>query len=313
MPAADILTVTLNPALDLGTATEAVVPGVKLRCAAPEAEPGGGGVNVSRAIHQLGGASRAAVALAGPIGARLADLLAGQGLSVLPIAGPGETRMSFSVSDAGGAQYRFVLPGPVWDGAALEAAARQIADAGGAWIVLSGSMPPGAPAGWATDLAAALRPDQALVVDTSGAALTFLAQGQHPAPAILRMDSEEAEILAGQPLPDRRDTAAFADTLRQRGAAERVVIARGADGSVLAGPEGLWHSSAAGVAVRSAIGAGDSFVGGMVRALADGHPAPEALRHGAAAASAAVMTPGTQLCHAGDFAACLPRCVLTRL
>ena len=76
---------------------------------------------------------------------------------------------------------------------------------------------------------------------------------------------------------------------------------------------GRWHVSAANDQVVSAIGAGDSFVGGFVKALAEGLDHPEALRQGAAAAAAAVMSPGTQLCLPEDFAAILPRTELTAL
>jgi 6-phosphofructokinase 2 len=312
---AEILTLTLNPALDLSATTDAVVPGPKLRLTLPLAEPGGGGVNVSRAVAQLGGTSRAAVALAGPTGAQLQALLAAQGLDVIALDAPGETRWSLAVTEAGGAQYRFVLPGPDWHEGALSAVAARIDTeaADRAWVVLSGSMPPGVPAGWATDLARVLGAGRRLVVDTSGPALDHLSQGPEPAPCLLRMDSAEARALSGAPLGTREESAGFADTLRAKGAAEIVVIARGDDGSVMATPQGRWHVTAAGVTVVSAIGAGDSFVAGMVRALADGGAPEEALRHGAAAASAAVMTDGTQLCRAEDFAACLPRCILSRL
>jgi 6-phosphofructokinase 2 len=74
-----ILTVTLNPALDLETRTAALVPGHKLRCAPPRVDPGGGGINVARAIHVLGGEARAAVAVGGPVGAGLVDRMTAAG------------------------------------------------------------------------------------------------------------------------------------------------------------------------------------------------------------------------------------------
>ncbi|MDJ0823729.1 MAG: PfkB family carbohydrate kinase, partial [Paracoccaceae bacterium] len=126
-------------------------------------------------------------------------------------------------------------------------------------------------------------------------------------------DSGEAEGLAGRNLPTRKDSAVFAEHLRATGAAERVVIARGPDGSVMAEPDGLWHVSAADVPVRSKIGAGDSFVAGFALALARDLPASEALRYGGAAASAAVMTEGTQLCRREDAERLLADITLTPL
>lgn len=310
-----IVTLTLNPALDLGARTEKVVPGPKLRLSAPEAEPGGGGVNVSRAIAKLGGASVTVVSLGGPTGERLAQLLTDEGLDLRPIPAPGETRFSLAVTEDSGAQYRFVLPGPDWDEGTLGAAVGAVDEiaAPDALVVISGSQPPGAPAGFVTEFVRALGPRRRVIADTSGPALVELAAGTSPAPCVLRMDSAEAEALAGHPLPLRTDTADFAERLRAGGAAEMVVVARGADGNILAGPDGRCHVTAANEAVVSAIGAGDSFVGGMVLALAAGLAPDEALRHGAAAASAAVVTPGTELCRREDFDAFLPRCVLTAL
>ncbi len=311
----EILTVTLNPALDLATSCASVSAGPKLRCGPETAEPGGGGVNVARAVVQLGGQARALVALGGPNGMALERLLRDRGLDLIRHEAPGETRHSFSVTDEStGGQYRFVLSGPEWTEAQLDDVLdRLAAEAGGGdYIVLSGSMPPGCAPGWITRACARLE-GRRVVVDTSGAHLHHQATAPGPAPFVLRMDSAEARDLSGLGLETRSDSAAFAETLRARGAAGIVIIARGKDGSVMATDTGRWHVSAANDQVVSAIGAGDSFVGGFVKALAEGLDHPEALRQGAAAAAAAVMSPGTQLCLPEDFAAILPRTELTAL
>ncbi|MCR8722672.1 1-phosphofructokinase family hexose kinase [Frigidibacter sp. ROC022] len=304
-----ILTVTLNPALDLSTETESIRPGPKLRCAAPRVDPGGGGVNVSRALRNLGGDSRALVALGGACGMRMAALLAEEGITVLPLDAPGETRESLAVTEtASGAQYRFVMPGPAWAGTDLARALdRIVAEAAAdSLVVLSGSLPPGVPEDLAALLAARLAPTGArLLVDTSGAPLRRLAA--EPAGLfLLRMDGAEATELAGAPLPDLAATAGYARSLVARGVARVVVLARGAEGNVLAAEDGAWAARCPKREVTSAVGAGDSFVAGLTLALARGETLPEALRHGAAAASAAVLTPATDLCRAEDHAAILP-------
>ncbi|WP_370311491.1 1-phosphofructokinase family hexose kinase [Sagittula sp.] len=309
-----VLTVTLNPALDVATSALNVTPGVKLRCTEPTVEPGGGGVNVARAITQLGGKARALVALGGPTGAALERELHARHLDVLRIEGPGETRQSFAVTDAtNGDQYRFVLPGPAWSTSQLDAMLDTIDTQcdPDAFVVLSGSMPPGAAPGFVTRACIRLG-TRRVILDTSGEHLEHQATAPQPAPYVLRMDSAEAKALSGQGLETRAESAAYAENLRKRGAAEIVIIARGKDGSVMAGPDGLWHTSAANDVVVSAIGAGDSFVGGFTMSLAQGHPAPEALRRGAAAAAAAVMSPGTQLCLPEDYKLLLPRTTLTQ-
>ncbi|MDN5568139.1 MAG: 1-phosphofructokinase family hexose kinase [Paracoccus sp. (in: a-proteobacteria)] len=298
-----ILTVTLNPALDLSTAADQVRPDLKLRCDKPVVHPGGGGINVSRAIKIIGGQSTAMVALGGATGTRMADMLKASGLSVLRLTAPGETRQSLAVSDrATHGQYRFVMPGPEWHMTHVASAMAAIAEAArvGGWVVVSGSNPPGVAPGFEQMLTVRLKDGRAkLLVDTSRDALLALPGSSIPVD-VLRVDSHEAEALCGRPLPLRSDSATFAADLVRNGAAHAVIVARGADGSVVATSDGAWHAAAAPVDVVSAVGAGDSFVAGFVLAMARDWPISEALALGAAAASAAVMTPATELCHAED-------------
>ncbi|QQA43736.1 1-phosphofructokinase family hexose kinase [Pelagovum pacificum] len=313
----DILTVTLNPALDLATSVAHAQPNVKLRCGPPDTDPGGGGLNVARAIHQLGGEARCFVALGGDTGQSLLNLLSRAGLNPVVHAAPGETRQSLAVTDLStNDQFRFMLPGPEWESRDIAAVRQAILDAatGDGYLVLSGSGPSGA----APDLYARICHDFAgtseeIILDTSGPALAHLAAGQEKPPFVLRMDQHEAEELARRPLASRRDSAIFARSLVQRGAARMVIVARGADGSVMAEADRLLHVSAAPVVVNSKVGAGDSFVGGFTMALASGEPVETALSWGAAAASAAVTTPGTQLCHRVDLDRLLPACVVSEL
>ncbi|RNF35028.1 1-phosphofructokinase family hexose kinase [Paracoccus methylarcula] len=311
-----ILTVTLNPALDLSTAADEVRPDQKLRCDKPVVDPGGGGINVSRAIKIMGGQSTAMVALGGATGTRIAEMLKADGLSIIRLTAPGETRQSLAVTDrASGSQYRFVMPGPEWHKAHVSDMMAAIAEAAraGGWVVVSGSNPPGVAPGFEQMLTVGLKDGRArLLVDTSGDALRALAGSSTPVD-VLRMDSHEAEGLAGRPLPLRSDSAAFAAGLVRDGAAKSVIVARGADGSVIAGEDGAWHAEAAKVPVVSAVGAGDSFVAGFVLAISRGQPVEEALALGAAAASAAVMTPATDLCHAHDVERLYAGRVVTRL
>lgn len=299
-----ILTVTLNPALDIATAADAVRPGPKLRCDPPRVDPGGGGINVSRVIARLGGTSTAFVALGGSTGDRLGAALSAEKIVAHAHPAPGETRESLSVTDREtGGQFRFVLPGPVWTGRQGKTVLTAIADAApeGALVVLSGSLPPGLP----DDLPALLtrrlaRKAARLVLDTSGDTLARAGRPARPA-HVLRMDEAEAETLAGGHLKTRGDSADFAEDLVRRGAARIVVIARGADGSVLATGGERWFAKAAEVPVKSKVGAGDSFLAAFTLALATNRNVSRALQEGMAAASAAVMTEATELCRRADF------------
>jgi 6-phosphofructokinase 2 len=310
-----ILTVTLNPALDLSTETARVSANVKLRCAEPRADPGGGGVNVSRAIRQLGGRSDALIAAGGPTGARLVELLKMEGLAPSPLPVGAETRISLSVSDLEDrAQYRFVMPGPLWSARDLSAAAERVAQSArtGDLVIVSGSLPPGAPPDWPLALARRLRAARAhVLLDTSGAPLTAAAAARDGALAVLRMDDEEAEALHGGLLSDAAATADFAARLVAEGAVGVTAVARGAEGSVVADATGRWLCAPPKVAVVSAVGAGDSFVAAFAMALAEGRPTPEACAAGVAAAAAAVTTPGTRLCERETFDTLLPQVVVT--
>ncbi len=312
-----ILTITLNPALDLATETEVVRPGVKLRCGPPRTDPGGGGINVARAVRRLGGAAFALVASGGATGAQLQALLAAEGVLTGLLAAPGDTRISLSVADgATGEQYRFMLPGPTWNAAdvAISLSMLRSALSPGGYCVLSGSQPPGLGDGFPADFAETCAESGArLVVDTGGRPLAALVAAPGPGVEVLRMNHEEAEELAGRVFSTPSETAGFAASLVAKGVARIVVVARGAEGSVMVTDGLRVQGVAPRVEVRSKVGAGDSFVAGLTLALARDLPADEALRHGVAAASAAVMTEGTALCTREDVEMLLPQCRLSPL
>ncbi|MDJ0826811.1 MAG: 1-phosphofructokinase family hexose kinase [Rhodobacter sp.] len=296
----DILTITLNPTVDFAASAATVYAEEKLRCTEPHVDPGGGGINVARAIRLLGGQATALIAIGGGTGAHLLQLLALEGVPTVAFQGPGETRQSFSITDQSTTeQYRFVMPGPIWQQADVDRGLRSIDQAAGdgTLVVLSGSQPPGVAKEFPSILAEHVTGRGArLIVDTSGPALVNLVQTPHEAIDTLRMDRAEAEGLAGRPLTERRDTADYAEELVASGAASNVIIARGADGSVLSNADGSWHSVAPQIEVVSKVGAGDSFVGAYTLAEALGEPQPECLRRAVAAASAACATEGTRLC-----------------
>lgn len=312
-----ILTVTLNPALDVSTSVPRVIPEHKLRCAAPSLETGGGGVNVARAIGELGGRAKAFVALAGHTGAQYGDLLAQEPLDPVVFDIPGDTRQSLAVTDEGtSAQYRFVMPGPRWSPELADAAITAIADATprGGFVVLSGSQPPGTPLHFPTDLAAGIEGRGArLILDTSGPPLRALLAVGSARHHVLRLDGAESADLAGRVLSSREEVADFAQSLIADGIAEVVVLAMGADGSILATADGRWHATTVDVPVRSKVGAGDSFVGAFTYALAQGATPPDALVRGCAAASAAVMTDASMLCRRADVEALAASATLTPL
>ncbi len=277
-----------------------VIAGPKLRCAQPRFDPGGGGVNVARAVCKLGGDACALVAVGGPMGQRLLDLLAIENVTVLPVPVSGETRQSFAVTDNGtGEQYRFSVPGEELtqqDADALIAAIAQQTTQGG-FLVISGSVAPGLPFDMLERIITATQYKAPKVsIDTSGVALDDLIAHPRVPVHLLRIDQKEAAEAAGHPMYTTADSVNFAADLVARGVAKTVVTGRGAEGSVLVGRDHRLMCRPPIAPIRSMIGAGDAFVGAITLALARGEDLSQALRWGVAAASATVSTEGTALC-----------------
>lgn len=294
-----ILTVTTNPSLDLATSVPRVIAGKKLRCRAPRYDPGGGGVNVARAIARLGGATTALMAASGASGEAMLAMLAKEGVPTLAIPLREAMRQSFAVTDeSDGAQYRFSLPGAAFDAAACRAFldAAVGAAAPGGCVVLSGSVAPGLDPAFPSALAEALAPStDRLIVDTSGPALARLVTAPGRPLRVLRFDRAEAAAAAGVPLETVADLSAFAGALVRRGVAQIVISGLGAAGSVMATADGVLVCACPPQVARSAIGAGDAFVGALAWRLALGDAASDALRWGVGAAGATMETEGTEL------------------
>jgi 6-phosphofructokinase 2 len=313
----DILTVTLNPAIDIATSVDQVIAGPKLHCAPPRIDPGGGGVNAARAIKKLGGASTALVAVGGETGDQLLTLLKAEQVDTLPVRVSARTRQNFAVTDnATDAQYRFGLPGQPLSQSDAAHVLDGIADATpkNGFVVLSGSIAPGLPVDFPSTIQNRIadRTDR-LVVDTSGPALLHLLA--HPAAPVylLRIDQNEARGAAGHSLKTVQSSMDFAASLVHRGVAKIIVTGRGNVGSIMVTKDQCVFCQAPKVPVLSKIGAGDALVGALTLSLSRGDPLEQALRWGVASASATVKTKGTALCDLEDVERLLPLCVTRQM
>lgn len=288
------------------------MPGPKLYCSTPRVDPGGGGVNVARAIHKLGGGVNALVAVGGASGQRLMQLLAQEGVPVHPVPVSGETRQSLAVTDEEtGGQYRFSLPGHTLtdeDGARLISEIAATVQKG-CHIVLSGGVAPGLGDDFPERIHAAIttRTDK-LIVDTSKAPLLRLVQKPARPLHILRLDKREAVIAAGHPLASLEDCVAFAQRLIDRGVARTIVTSREAEGSILVTEGARYSCRGPEVEVVSKVGAGDAFVGALTLALTDGQSPAVALQWAVAAATATMGTEGTTFCARPVVQSFLPAC-----
>lgn len=308
-----ILTLTLNPALDVSTAIDRVEPVHKMRCGEPAQHPGGGGINVARVLHRLGADVTAIYPAGGATGAALTRLLQAEGVpaQVVPIAG--ETRESFSVHEASSGQdWRFVLPGPTLADAEL-AACRQalLAQVSGAWVVTSGGLPPGVSDDTYADLARTVRALGArFVIDANGPAL---AQALAAGVDVFKPSLRELRQLTGQPLFDEASQVAAARALIDAGQVGLVAVSLGESGAMVVTADGAWRAQALSVPVASTIGAGDSFVAGLVWGLAQGQAPERAFALALATSAAAVMSAGTALADPTEVARLLPQVRVTRL
>lgn len=297
----NICTLTMNPTVDKSATVGRVVANEKLRCDAPEVDPGGGGLNVSRVVHELGGSTTAVYPVGGHTGGLLQELMEREGVRQATIPIEETTRESITVTDAeSGDQYRFVMPGPSLRRSEWEAAIGAVVDAleDARYVVASGSLPPEVPSDFYARLGRELKSlGRRLVVDSSGGALR--AVGEEGA-FLFKPNRREVEDLVGRGLRDREAwKRALEDFIAGEGA-EAVVVSLGAEGAFFVSREGSEMLSVPDVSVKSRIGAGDSTLAGMVFALTEGRPLREAVLFGLAAGAAAVTTSGTKLCRRSD-------------
>ncbi len=312
---ATIFTLTLNPAIDMGVTVDKVVPEHKLRCEKPKREPGGGGLNVTRAIAELGGTSTAVF----PAGGKTGDLLkflvghycTGITCDQRPVPVLAPTRENVIVNETStGEQFRFNMPGAELSddeaNACLEALVDGVKHAStgdtSGLAVISGSLPPGVEPPFVRTVIDAVRAvGGRVVVDSSGAALR---EALGAGVCMVKPNRRElAQTIGGleEHESDPAVVGAAAMELARTHGVTYALVSMGGDGAVLATRDGYTHCPAPKVEVLSATGAGDSMVAAAVLAIKRNAPPEEILRDGVAAGAAASMTPGTELLKRPDF------------
>ena len=309
-----IVTFTANPAVDISTAVAKIVPFSKLRCAPARKDPGGGGVNVARVIHRLGGDARALYPAGGTTGRELRRLLDEEGVRSTEIEIGAGTRENITVvEEESHAQYRFIFPG---GSLTKDEECRCLDVLAGLdprpdWVVASGSLPPGASDDLYRRLGeTAKRLGAAMVVDSFGAALS---QALAVGPALIKPNLREFKELTGVEADTDAALVSAARRLIDEDRVGRVALTLGERGAFLVSRSGALRAEALAVEAVSVSGAGDSFLAAMLWALADGASDEEALRYGVAGGSAAVLQPGTDLCRADDVKTLVGQVAVQRL
>lgn len=296
-----IVTLTLNPALDVSAETERVEPTIKIRCSDPRFDPGGGGINVARVAARLGADAIAIFPAGGSTGDHLRLLLDQEAVhsDMLPISG--WTRESIVVNELStGLQYRMVFPGPDLTPDDQNGLLERVraASANAAFLVLSGSIPRGmTPEFFAQLRRSCVASRTKLIVDTSGAGLRMAAgAGVY----LLKPNREELSEAVGKVLQNEQDEVDAAKGLISQNWAEIVLVSLGPGGALLVSASSEERIPPVPVQARSAVGAGDSMVAAIVVGLTRGFTLSEAVRLGVAAGAAALMTAGTELARKDD-------------
>lgn len=295
-----ILTVTPNPSLDRTYEVPALGRGEVVRATGERVDPGGKGVNVSRAVAAAGRRTVAVLPLGGAPGALVAELLAAQGIEVAPVPVAGATRSNISVAEPDGTLTKINAPGPDLSAAEAELLletvrrAHRRGDTG--WITCCGSLPRGLAPSWYAELVARAHAVGArIALDTSGPALLAALRER---PDVVKPNAEELAAAVGRPLVTVGDAVKAAEELRAMGAGA-VLASLGADGQVLVDAAGTWFGSARVDTVRSNVGAGDSSLAGFLIAGGGG---PRALASAVAHGAAAVQLPGSVMPGPADLA-----------
>jgi 6-phosphofructokinase 2 len=297
---APIVTLTMNPALDITTDADVVRPTDKVRCTGVRYDPGGGGVNVAQVAHTLGASVTAVFPAGGVTGDAYTDLLTGRGVPFRRVKIEGSTRESFTVDEVStGLQYRFVLPGPCLTFVEQQQCLGELRDAAASakFVVASGSLPPGVPANFYQQVAMACRDVGALLVlDTSGRGLQHITSGVF----LLKASVRELRECVGRELITESEQLAAAHELIDRGQAQVVVISLGSEGALLATATESHRFAAIPMRAVSGVGAGDAMVAAITVGLSRAWSLTKSVRFGIAAGAAMMMMPGTTPCTRAD-------------
>ncbi len=290
-----ILTLTINPALDIYSRVDKVLPDEKLRCEKAKRDPGGGGANVSRVIKRLGGESTAVYTRGGYTGEIYKSLLEQEGITQDAVEIANAIRQNIAVTDiSSGELYRFGFPGPDLSETEVEDVLTKLnlykkAD----FWVASGSLPPGVPNDFYSRVAAKARENEVkFILDTSGKAYSgILEEGAY----LLKPNLIELEDLVGQKAHDDKDREEMLLEVLEKHPVEVIVLSLGAKGALLATAGKVTHYPAPSVEHVSSIGAGDSMVAGIVYSLSQGTDIEKAILYGLSCGSATIKSPGTEL------------------
>jgi len=295
-----IVTITLNPAIDKSTTVSELVPDKKMKCSTPLFQPGGGGVNVARAIKKLGGNAQAIYMAGGYTGKFFTQLLTDEEVKSSVIEIGSHTRENLIVVDeSNNRQYRFGMPGPLiteQECTELLSMLEKLEDV--SYIVASGTVPVGVPDDIFARISTIAKTKNAkFIVDTSGESLRHaINEGVF----LVKPNLAELSSLAGKEWIDIDEVETVAKQIINEKKCEVIVVSMGEAGALLVTATETTKITPPVVERKSTVGAGDSMVAGIVLSLSKGWAIQTATQYGVACGTAATMNPGTELCHLED-------------
>ncbi len=306
-----IVTLTVNPALDVAMEAAELRPGHKIRAHSETYDPGGGGINVSRVVHALGGETLAIFAKAGLSGHFVEEMLTEAGVSCRPFEVAGTSRISVTVHETStGSEYRFVPEGPKLGSSDADGLLGLLGDLRADWLVASGSLSVGLPVDFYGQVAKlAHRQGIRFALDTSGAPLKA---ALHKGIDLLKTSLSEFQSITGANTFDRASLAEEASRMVAAGAASAIALTLGEDGAVLCDGDRQLMAPAIAVKRCSSVGAGDSFLAGLVLGMARGDSHDDALRLAIATSGAAIVSQGTARVNLAQVNAFLAQAVEAR-
>jgi len=295
-----IITITLNPAIDKSTSISELVPEKKIKCDHPKFEPGGGGINVSRVLQRLKNKSKAIYFEGGFSGKFFSQLIHDENIETIPIEIKSNTRENFIVfEEKTNLQYRFGMPGPEVNKNETDKLIHVLEKLEKIdYLVLSGSIPSNFDENVVSQIALICKNKNAkFIIDTSGPALkNHLKENVF----LIKPNINELATLAGLDSISIDEVSTIGRNIITAEKCEAICVSLGAKGAMLITKDSVNIIAPPKVNTISTVGAGDSMLAGIVHKLSIGEDLPNAVKYGVSCGTAATLNPGTELCHLED-------------
>ena len=302
-----IITLTVNPAIDLTVALDEFVPGDANRIQSSRTDPGGKGINVSRALLELGTESMAMGFISGARGRFIEQSLRDSGIYTDFLHTAGQTRTNITILDrkhntTTTLNERGPQMTPQHINSLMLRLKKQLHD--GDWLVIGGSIPPGvSPDFYGQVIRLANKMGVRCILDADGEPFQRALEAR---PYLVKPNREEVSRILGKMPKSPESLMDAAEQIHALGV-EVVILSQGVDGAIMVTDQGAWRAYPPQVTAVSSVGSGDAMVAALVQTLSQGRPLVQALRLGTAAGASAALTPGTLPCRQADVLRLLPR------